>query len=99
MTQGPVGAELAQIPEEPSVSSQFVHFVSKSIKNFFEISNEDPDRTAPGMRMLGGLAITFGAAEWFLIGSQSTGELLADSIFEVGGVGLIAASYLPGRNQ
>jgi hypothetical protein len=99
MGRGPIGAELAQTPKEPSRSSQFGRFIGESVKSFFEVSNEDLDRTALGMRMLGGLAMTFGAAEYFLIGSQSTGELVADSIFEVSGAALIAASFLPKSSE
>jgi hypothetical protein len=95
--RGPIGAELAQMPREASNFSQMIRLAGGAVKNFFEISSENPNRTALGMRMLGGLAVTFGAVEYFLVGSQSTGELIGDSIFELSGAALIGASYLAGR--
>lgn len=64
-----------------------------------ESIHDRPDSTSLGLKALGGVAIVFGAAEYFLIGSQTTAELIGDSLLEVGGAALIAASYLPGNEH
>ncbi len=98
MSNGPIGAELAQQPKDPSFIESLGGAIRGAVSNFFEISSEDPGRTALGLRLLGGLAMISGAVE-LAVGSQSTGEVIGDAIFELGGATLIAASYLLKRNE
>ncbi len=57
------------------------------------------DRTSLGLRVLGGSAVVTAAAEYFLIGSQTIGELIGDSIMGASGAGFVGASFLSGERN
>ena len=71
----------------------------KLMSNVEQGFQESPERSALGLRILGGLVLAAAVAEYFVFGSQSAGEMVADGIFAADGLGLIGASYLLERNS